>query len=109
MFKKRQMPMFPMQGQPMMGTMDQGMGGQQMQMPMQQMQMPMQQMPMQQMPMQQMPMQGGVGGANYDLVRLQTEIKENRRLINELYRRVVRLENYLGIRSEAETENKNSY
>jgi hypothetical protein len=115
MFKKRQMPMYPMQGQPMMGAMDPGMGGQQMpQMPMQQMpqmgQMPMPQMPMQQMPqMGQMPLQGGAAGTNYDVVRLQTEIRENRRLINDLYRRVVRLENYLGIRSEAETENKNSY
>lgn len=45
----------------------------------------------------------------YDIVRLRTEIQENRRLINELLRRVIRLENYLGIRSEFETEDFKSY
>lgn len=39
---------------------------------------------------------------NYDYNRLLTEINENRRLINELTKRVNRLETYLGIRDGSE-------
>ncbi len=35
---------------------------------------------------------------NFDVNRLLTEIEENKRLINELTKRVNRLETYLGIR-----------
>ena len=35
---------------------------------------------------------------NYDVNRLLTEIEENKRIINELIKRVNRLETYLGIR-----------
>lgn len=48
-----------------------------------------------------------IGG--YDFVRLRTELQENRRLINELLRRVIRLENYLGIRTEYENEEHKPY
>lgn len=45
----------------------------------------------------------------YDLLRLRTEVQENRRMINDLLRRVIRLENYLGIRTDYENEDFKSY
>lgn len=36
---------------------------------------------------------------NYDLSRLQSEINELKRLNNEMLKRISRLENYLGIRT----------
>ena len=41
---------------------------------------------------------------NYEIERLQTEINEQKRQISELLKRVVRLENYLGIRGEVAAE-----
>lgn len=40
---------------------------------------------------------------SYDISRLQTEINENKRLINELIKRINRLETYLGIRDGHES------
>jgi HAMP domain-containing protein len=78
--KKRQMP-FGFGNQPMM---PQGM------------------QPM--MPMEQAPWMGEEMLPNYEIERLQTEINEQKRQISELLKRVVRLENYLGIRGEVAAE-----
>lgn len=37
---------------------------------------------------------------NYDFKRLETELNESKRIINELNKRVTKLENYLGVKSE---------
>lgn len=37
---------------------------------------------------------------NYDYKRLETELNESKRLISELTKRIARLENYLGIRTD---------
>ena len=36
---------------------------------------------------------------NYDFKRLETELNESKRIINELNKRVTKLENYLGVKS----------
>lgn len=86
--KKRQMP-FGFGNQPMM---PQGM----------QPMMPQGMQPM--MPMEQAPWMGEEMLPNYEIERLQTEINEQKRQISELLKRVVRLENYLGIRGEVAAE-----
>ena len=52
------------------------------------------------MPMEQAPWMGEEMLPNYEIERLQTEINEQKRQISELLKRVVRLENYLGIREK---------
>lgn len=37
---------------------------------------------------------------NYDYKRLETELNESKRMINELTKRVTKLENYLGVRND---------
>lgn len=37
---------------------------------------------------------------NYDYKRLETELNETKRLINELTKRINKLENYLGLKQE---------
>ena len=37
---------------------------------------------------------------NYDFKRLETELNESKRIINELNKRVTKLENYLGVKAD---------
>ena len=85
--KKRQMPnpFFPDQGIMPPGMMPQGM-----------MQYPYEQAP------ENMPQ-------NYEIAKIQTEISELNRRIGELLKRIVRLENYLGIRGELANEFEQKY
>lgn len=61
--------------------------------------------PMQGMPMQGMPMQGAPQGGmlpNMQFERLQFEIMENRRRLNNLAKRMARVESYLRIKDTPE-------